>query len=92
MLVCLPTISYTAHITVSHMWIFCITETLNCIDGLGLALSKNFTREIIYYDRLFLLQSFWPMYCVGRNSTEGNFEQGKFGGKRKKHVDSVLIV
>lgn len=32
------------------------------------------------------------MCCVGRNNTKGNFEQGKFGGKPKKHVDSVLIV
>lgn len=32
------------------------------------------------------------MYCVGRNNTEGNLEQGKFGGKWKKCVDFVLMV
>lgn len=58
--------------------------TLACV-------SKNFTREVIYYYRLFLPQSFWPMYCVGRN-TEGNVEQRKLGEKWKKHVDSGLIM
>lgn len=90
-LVCLPTISYAARITVSCIWIFWITEILNCVVTLA-CLSKNFTREIIYYYRLSLPQSFWPMYCVGRNNTEGNLEQGKFGGKWKKCVDSVLMV
>lgn len=55
-------------------------EILNCVVTLA-CLSKNLAREIIYYYRLSLPQSFWPMYCVGRNNTEGNLEQGKFGGK-----------
>lgn len=54
--------------------------------------SKNFTKEIIYCNRLFLPQSFWPMHYVKRNNTEGNFEEGKFVGKWKKCVDSVQTV
>lgn len=45
-------------------------------------------------EKLFSVQSFFSMYCVGRSITKGNFEHEKVccAGKRKQPVEFVLVV